>query len=161
MSELWIGLLLGFVFGVVGNILVTHYGELVARCRAHAAAKKLVGTWEAYNIDGRVVAHTPMPGAGLTEMSIRSRYPWSAGSHVIQVNAVDLSDGRQHSGTVVIDSVCPRLATRIVIYEPGDEVIEQRIVISKDFGTLYVFIVAATLGLSTYSRSHALRRRLS
>jgi hypothetical protein len=140
---------------------VTHYGELVARCRAHAAAKELVGTWEAYNIHGRIVDATPMPGAGLTEISIRSRYCWSAGSHILQVNAVDVSDGRHHSGTLVIDSVCPRLATRILIYEPGDEVMEQRIVISQDFRTLYVFIVAATLGLSAYSPAHALRRRLS
>jgi hypothetical protein len=158
MSDFWSGLLLGFFFGVVGNVLVTHYGEIVARSRAHAAAKRLVGTWEAYNIHGRIVDSTPMPGAGFTEISTRSRR-WSADSHVLQVSGVDVSDGRHHSGTLVIDPVCPRLATRILIYDdPECEVMEQRIVISQDFKTLFVFIVIATLGLPAYRPAHALRK---
>jgi hypothetical protein len=157
MSDFWTGLLLGFFFGVIGNVLVTHYGELVARFRARAAAKRLVGTWAAYDIHGRMVDSTPMPGAGFTEVSAKPHW-WSADSHVLQVSAVDVSDERHHSGTLVIDPVCPRLATRILIYDPGDEVVEQRIVISQDFKTLYVFVVVATLGLSAYRPAHALRK---
>ncbi len=62
MSEFWSGLLLGFVLGVIGNVLVNHYWELRARFRACADAKKLVGTWKAYNIRDRT--SEPMEGAG-------------------------------------------------------------------------------------------------
>jgi hypothetical protein len=37
-----------------------------------------------------------------------------------------------------------------------DEAMEQRIVISHDFQTLYVFPVLATIGLPTYTPAHAL-----
>lgn len=102
MSDLWAGVLLGFFFGVLGNLLVNHYGELRARCRFHAVAKRLDGTWEAYNIDNRLVDSTPMWGAGLTRLSAKPHW-WSADAHVLQVDSVDISDGRHHSGPRVID----------------------------------------------------------
>jgi len=150
MSEFWAGLLLGFLFGVLGNILANHYWELLARFRTHATATKLVGTWTAYNMHGRVVDSTPMQGAGATVISATPHW-WSANSGVLQVSSQDTSDGRHHSGPLVIDPVCPRLATRILIYDaPADEVVEQRIIISHDFKRLYVFYVLATFGLSAY-----------
>ena len=58
----------------------------------------------------------------------------------------------------MIDPACSRKATRILIYEfpTPDEAMEQRIVISHDFKTLYVFPVIATIGLAAYTPTHAL-----
>jgi hypothetical protein len=157
MSEFWRGALLGFILGVLGNIIVTHYAEFVAQYRAYAAAKKLAGKWEAYNIRGRVIDATPIPGAGVTSISTKPHW-WSADSHVLQVTSVDVSSGRRHTGTLVIDRVCPRIATRILIYDPGDEVVEQRIVISEDLKRYMLFYVTASLGLTAYNPVHVLRK---
>jgi hypothetical protein len=98
-----------------------------------------------------------MEGAGDTIVSAKP-HRWSKDSNVLRVGGVDTSDGRQHTGTLVIDPVCPRKATRILIYEfpTPDEAMEQRIVISQDFKTLYVFPVLATIGLPAYTPAHAL-----
>jgi len=159
MSEFWAGLLLGFLFGVVGNILANHYWDLLARFRTHATATRLVGTWTAYNMQGGVVDSTPMEDTGPTLISAMPHW-WSANSGVLQVSGQHGSGPlvRHHSGTLVIDPVCPRLATRILIYDAPtpDEVVEQRIIISNDFKALYVFQVLATLGLSAYRPAHVL-----
>jgi hypothetical protein len=77
----------------------------------------------------------------------------------LQVSGVDTSDGRHHHGPLTIDPLCTRRATRILIYDkPDDEVMEQRVVISHDRQTLYVFPVLATIGLSSYTSGHALRK---
>jgi hypothetical protein len=155
MSEYWSGLWLGFLLGVVGNFLVGKYSELRARCRAYGAAKRLVGKWEAYNIRGRTLE--PMEAAGDTFVEAKPHW-WARDSAVLQVSGVDKSDGRHHTGPLVIDPVCSRKATRILIYDfpTPDEVMEQRVVISHDFKTLYVFPVLATIGLPAYSPAHAL-----
>lgn len=160
MSEFWSGLWLGFGFGVFGNVLVNHAFELRARFRAYADAKKLVGTWRAYNIRGRTLE--PMEGAGDTIVTANPRW-WSRDSNVLQVSGVDTSDGRHHAGPLVIDPACPRKATRTLIYEfpTTDDAVEQRIVISHDFKTLYVFPVLATVGLQAYTPAHALCKMAS
>ena len=61
----WGGVLLGFV----ASILANHYWDLRARYRAYRIAGRLVGTWVAYNIHGRTMDATPIPGAGLTKVS--------------------------------------------------------------------------------------------
>jgi hypothetical protein len=157
MSDFWVGLLLCFLLGFIGNILANHYWELLARFRAHAVAKRLVGTWTAYNINGREMDHTPMDGTGPTVVCAMPHW-WSADSGVLQVRGQHDFGQRHHSGPLVIDPVCPRLATRILIYdEPTpDEVIQQRIIISHDFKRLYVFYVLATFGLSAYRPAHVL-----
>jgi hypothetical protein len=157
MGEFWAGLLLGFLFGVIGNILANHYQDLRAQFRAHAKAKRLVGTWRAYNMHGRLVDSTPMEGAGLTVILAKAHW-WSAESNVLDVSSQDSSDGRHHSGSLVIDPVCSRLATRILIYDAPtpDEVVEQRIIISHDSKTLYVSYVLATFGLPAYRPAHVL-----
>ena len=156
-NQFWLGLLLGFVLGVVGNILASHIWELRARSRAYNNAMALVGTWKAFNIHGRNLE--PMAGAGDTTISAKG-HRWSATSNVLEVRGVDKNpDGdRHHSGPLVIDPICDRIATRIMIYEfpTPDEATEQRIVISYDRKTLYVFPVRATLGLPSYTPSHAL-----
>jgi hypothetical protein len=162
MNDFWAGALVGAALGIPVGLFVNELTEYLTRFRSHAAAKRLEGRWTAHNfLDGRNVdRQTQMSGAGLTVISAK---PWwkacSADSHVLDVNAEDISDGRHHSGRLVIDNVCPRLATRIVLYSaPSDEVSEQRIVVSHDFNTLYVFPVdtVATLG-AVYGR-HALCR---
>ena len=69
---------------------------------------------------------------------------------------------RHHQGPLVLDRVCSRLATRILIYDrpTPDEIMEQRIIISSDFAALYVFPVFATRGLKAYTPSHVLRKEI-
>ena len=106
---------------------------------------------------GRLVDSTPMEGGGLTVIRAKAHW-WSAESNVLDVSSQDSSDGRHHSGPLVIDPVCSRLATRILIYDAPtpDEVVEQRIIISHDSKTLYVFYVLATFGLPAYRLAHVL-----
>jgi hypothetical protein len=147
---------IGFALGLLAN-KVTEYWT---RGRSYLAARKLRGKWRAYNMaDGRHIDPQPMHDK-LTEIKPCPLYKaLSTRSHVLEVNAED-PDGRTHSGPLVIDPVCPQFATRIVLYSGIDEISEQRIVISRDGKTLYVFPVhaVATLGPSAYS-IHALRKK--
>jgi hypothetical protein len=154
----WAGVLLGFVF----NLVATQFWELWKRFQAHAGAKKLAGTWVAHNmLDARNVdlSH-PMPNAGLTVIRPK-RHWWSANSHVLDVEAEDIGPTlRRQSGSLVIDPVFPRRATRLVCYEDSHEISEQKIVISLDGRTLHVFpvdLAAAGVGI-VYGR-HALCKR--
>ncbi|SRR5258706_15092595 len=162
MSDFWAGTLLGFFAGIVASILANHYWELRARYRAYKAAGELVGTWEAYNMDGRTVDNTPMPGAGLTVVSSKPHW-WSANSAVLDVRAqdIDASSGhtRDHEGHIVIDPAFPWLATRIDRYADSNEISEQRLVIGPDFSIVYVFPVATVATLGDVYRKHAWRRK--
>ena len=156
--DFWAGLILGFLL----NLVATQFWELWKRYQAHADAKKLAGTWIAHNmLDARNVdlAH-PMPNAGLTVIKARPRW-WSVNSHVLDVEAEDVAPSlRRQSGSLVIDPVFPRRATRFVFYEDSHEISEQKIVISLDGRTLHVFPVdlsAAGVGI-LYGR-HALCKR--
>ena len=135
MSDLLAGALLGFV----ANVIVNKVWEWLVRSRAHKAARGQVGTWTAHNIHGRDVDLAPMPGALLTTISARSR--WKADSHVLDVHGQDDSNERirDHDGYLAIDPACPRRAIRTVRYVDSDEIAEQRIEISRDNKTLYVF----------------------
>ena len=160
MSDFWAGVLLGFLSGIVASIFANYYWELRGRFRAHANAERLVGKWTAYNVHGRNVDTTAMPGAGLTEISC-NKHRLSADSHVLDVRSTDVStegSERHHSGNLVIDSRFPRLATRIDMYADSDEISEQRIVISRDFKTLYVFPVDTVATLGAVYGKHALRK---
>lgn len=66
-SIFWFGVALGFLV----NITASQCWEFVSRYRAWKAARKLVGTWVAYNMHGLMVETTPMPGAGLTVVSAK------------------------------------------------------------------------------------------
>jgi hypothetical protein len=157
MSEFWSGLFFGFLFGVVGNLVVNHYWEHRGRRQVYLDAKRIVGSWKAYNIRGQELE--PMEGAGDTVITAKP-HSWSVNSNVLDVHGVDNSDGRHHSGVLVIDPACPRNATRILVYGSPTpvEVMEQRIVIGHDFRTLFVFPVLATLGLRTYTPAHVLQK---
>jgi hypothetical protein len=136
MNDLWVGVLLGIPAGIVVNKI----WELWTRSRSHHAAAKLAGVWIAYNMQGRNVDVTPMPGASPTMISAKSR--WSADSHVLEVNGQDISsDGkkRDHLGYLAIDPACPWRGIRTVRYADSDEISEQRIEIGRDGNTLYVF----------------------
>jgi hypothetical protein len=145
MGDFWAGALLGAALGIPIGVFVNKVTEWSTRSRSYKATDQLVGTWTAHELlDGRRVNRAKkMDGSGDTIISHKSGR-WSAESHVLWVNGEDMSDGRHHSGPLVIDPVCSRLATRIVI--------------SHDFKTLYVFPVeaVATFGARTYSRGHAL-----
>ena len=157
MGHFWSGIVLGFALGVVGNVIVNHYWELRSRREAFRQAKRLVGTWDAYNIRGQELE--VMKGAGKTIVNAKP-YFWSANSSVLDVTGEDTSDGRKHRGPLMLDPLSPRLAPRVLIYDSPtpDKVMEQRIVISADFQTLYVFPELATIGLQSYTPSHALKK---
>lgn len=70
--QFWAGVLLGFFFGVIGNILASQIWELRTRSRAYDDAKELVGKWKAFNIRGRTLE--PMDGAGNTTISATSHW---------------------------------------------------------------------------------------
>lgn len=145
---------LGFFLGLAANKVSEHW----ARIQAYRRAKKLAGEWIAYNYDEgnpRKIEEKPMPGAGLTVISFKPW--WWPHSHVLDVSAEDLDSGdvRLHHGWIAIDPERPQLATRTIFYDECDEIAEQRLVISDDGNTLFVFDKSAGGG---YRRKHALRR---
>jgi hypothetical protein len=85
------------------------------------AAKGLSGEWIAYNYnpdDNRSIDLYPMPRAGLTVISVKSR--WSRQGHVLDVHGRDIDPKervRDHAGYLTIDPVRPRRATRTIFYE--------------------------------------------
>ena len=155
----WGGVLLGFV----ASILANHYWDLRARYRAYRIAGRLVGAWVAYNIHGRTIDATPIPGSGLTKVSSKPHW-WSDDSAVLDVHSQDLdpSSGqtRDHDGHIVINPALPWLATRIVRYADSNEISEQRLVIGSDFNTVYVFPVSIVATLGDVYGKHAWRRKL-
>jgi hypothetical protein len=153
----WAGVFLGFV----ASILANHYWDLRARYRAYRTAARLVGTWEAYNMHGRKMDTTPMPGAGLTVVSSKPHW-WSANSAILDVRAQDIDANghtRDHDGHIVIDPAFPWLATRIDRYADSNEISEQRLVIGQDFNIVYVFPVANVATLGDVYGKHAWRRK--
>jgi hypothetical protein len=155
MSDLWAGVLLGLPAGFAVGILVNKVWELLVRSRANTVARELAGTWVAHEVDGRDVAPEPMLNALPTTISARPW--WKADSHVLDVTGQDDSNGRvrDHMGYLAIDPACPWRAGRTVRYLDSEEIAEQRIEISRDNRTLYVFPADPGAG---YKR-HALRRR--
>lgn len=144
----WLGLLIGFPVGVLASILASHYWEYRTRYQAHAAAKKLVGSWRAHNLQGRGVSKTPMAGAGPTIVSLRSRW-WSADAGVLDFESQDVDaqgNRRIHGGRIVMDPKVPWMATRIDRYEDSHEVAQQHLVLSRDGSVVYVFPIS---GVST------------
>ena len=157
-SIFWFGVALGFI----ANIIASQCWEFIARYRAWKGARKLVGTWVAYHMRGRMVDTTPMPGAGLTVVSAKGHW-LSADSAVLDVRSQDinvLSGGtRDHDGHIVFDPVIPWLATRIDRYADSNELAEQHLVIGPDHNIVYVFPVATVATLGDVYGKHAWRRK--
>lgn len=153
----WAGVLLGFV----ASILANHYWDLRARRKAYHAACSLVGTWEAYNIHGRLVDAIPMEGAGLTVVSSKPHW-WSDNSAVLNVRAQDINtstdDVRDHDGYIVFDPAVPWLATRIDRYPDSNEIAQQQLLMTPDSDIVYVFPIATGATLGDVYRKHAWRR---
>jgi hypothetical protein len=160
----WAGILLGFVAGIIASILANHYWDLRTRHRAYKAARKLVGTWVAYNIQGRTIDRTPMPGAGLTVVSAKPHW-WWADSGVLDVCSQDIDAAtgrtRKHDGTIVLDPVNPWLATRIDRYADSNEISQQRLEIDPGCDTVYIFPDQTVSTLDNVYGKHAWRRRKS
>lgn len=157
-SIFWFGVVLGFI----ANIIASQCWELIARYRAWKAARKLVGTWVAYKINGRMVETTPMLGAGLTVVSAKGHW-LSADSAVLNVRSQDIDirsgETRDHDGHIVFDRVIPWLATRVFRYADSNEIGEQRLVIGPDSNIVYVFPVAAVATLGDVYGKHVWRRK--
>jgi hypothetical protein len=157
MSNVWNDPRVTAAIGLFLGLLANKVTEYWARLQSYLVARRLKGKWTAHNMtDGRHVdRQTPMHDR-LTKIEPR---PWykacCSDSHILDVSAED-PDGRQHSGPLVIDPVCSWFATRIVLYSAMDEISEQRVMISPDRETLYVFPVAAASTLGTGYRIHAL-----
>jgi len=158
----WVGLLLGFVAGIIASVFANYLWDWIARRLAYHTARRLVGTWEAYNIHGRLVDTTPMEGAGLTEVSSKP-YWWSANSAVLDVRAqdIDKSTGakRDHDGYIVFDAAVPWLATRIDRYTDSNEVAQQQLVVGSNSDIVYLFPIATGAILSDVYGKHAWRRK--
>lgn len=157
--------LVGFFSGVLSSAAVAYFVELGTRWRLHREAKKLGGTWIAYDmLDGRTVDRSrPMKDSWPTVMTPK---PWwrscAACSHVLDISGDHASnDGRlrHHEGYLIVDRASPRLATRIVCYTDSDEVSEQRIVISSKGDTLHVFPVVPMSNPTISYNRHALCKR--
>lgn len=157
--------LVGFFSGVLSSAAVAYFVELGTRWRLYCEARKLRGTWIAYDmLDGRTVDRSkPMKDSWPTVMTPK---PWwrscLADSHVLDISADHVSsDGRlrHHEGYLIVDRASPRLATRIVCYTDSDEVSEQRIVIGSKGDTLHVFPVVPQSQPTISYKRHALCRR--
>lgn len=167
MSEFWAGTLigagLGFFAGIVASVIATYLWELGARYKAYQAARRLVGTWVAYGIEGRRIDTKPMKGAGLTVVSLEHRW-WAADSRILDVRSEDIDDStgqkRKHDGAIVLNSANPWLAIRMDRYADSNEISQQQLLIDpNDCNTVLVFPdpAVATLG-DVYAR-HAWRRQ--
>lgn len=159
MSKFWTDhpQLAAAVIGLLIGLLANKGTEYWARFRSYRVATRLKGKWTAHNMtDGRHVNRQTRMHDRLTKIEPR---PWyracCSDSHILDVSAED-PDGRHHSGPLVIDPVCSWFATRIVLYSAMDEISEQRVMISPDRKTLYVFPLAAVSTLGPGYRIHAL-----
>jgi hypothetical protein len=149
-------LLIGFLLG----LLARYCWDLRARYRAYVEAKKLQGTWTAFNMlnDRQIDFSKTMEHAGPTVIAAKPHW-WSANSHVLSVSAEENSNGKvlHHDGYLVLDPFCPRLATRIVCYADSNEIAQQHIVLDANPDLLHVFPIALSPRGIRYDR-HALRR---
>ncbi len=156
-SIFWFGLALGFI----ANIVASQCWDFVNRYRCWRTARRLAGTWVAYNVHGRMVDTVPMPGAGLTEVSAK-RHWYSANSAVLDVRSYDITpsgEQRDHDGHIVFDSAIPWLATRIDRYADSNEIAQQRLAIGSDNNIVYVFPVPGVATLGDVYGKHAWRRK--
>ena len=158
--DFWAGVALGFFF----NLVASQCWDFVGRYRAYKSARVLVGTWEAFNIQGRTVDTTPMKGAGLTVVS-RRRGWWKVNSAVLDVRSCDIDPTtgktREHDGHIVIDPAIPWKATRIDRYADSGEISQQTLVMNKDPDLIHVFPVPMIATLGNVYAPHAWRRKTS
>lgn len=163
MSEFWAGALIGFIAGIVASVIAAYLWELGVRYKAYRAASRLVGTWEAYSIQGRRIDTAPMRGAGLTVVSHKG-HQWSADSGVLDFRSEDINDvtgqTRKHDGSIVLNPLTPWLAIRIDRYADSDEVSQQQLLLDpNDPDTVIVFPDAALATLGGVYARHAWRRK--
>jgi hypothetical protein len=159
MSDLWLGIWMGFLLGIVASVIVSYFWELRDRLRLYGESGKLVGTWTAYNVTGRMIDKTPMPGAGLTVVTRKSgRFSARAGVLDVQCQDIDVATKaiREHSGQIVLDRFVPWTAMRIDRYDDSSEICEQRLVLATDPDVVYIF-PSPTVASMIYT-AHAWRR---
>jgi len=156
-------LLVSALIGVIVGLVATQCFEFYLHYRAWHEARKLEGKWTAHKLkDGRHVdRENVMPGSGTTEIIAKRWYrACCSDSHILEVVGEDTSDGRRHSGPLVLDSICSRLGRRILQYAPPeDEIVEQRVLISHDWKTMYLFPDDTVATLGSGYRNHALCKK--
>lgn len=159
MSDFWSGISLGTLFGFIASVFAAYTWDVKARLRAYRAARRLVGTWEAYSISGRRIQATPMPGAGLTAVSLKHRW-WQGDSGVLSVRSEDIDSGRKHDGSIVLDPSNPWLAVRIDRYADSNEISQQFLQLDpSDLNTILVFPDPRVSTLGDVYGKHAWRRK--
>jgi len=159
-TTFWLGLWSGLPIGIVAGVIANQAWEFVARNRANKAAKQLVGTWTAYDLDGRALSEKPMKGAGPTVVRSNTHW-WSSDAGVLDFDSYDVADSgarRVHRGRIVIDTRVPWLATRIDRYEDSHEVAQQHLVISSDPSVVFVFPIPSGSTLGNAYSPHAWRK---
>lgn len=150
----------GYISGVATSLIAASIWVTAARFSAYRAAGRLIGTWEAHNIDNREIEAVPMPGAGPTEIYRKYGW-WSAQSGVLAVRARDIDAStagiREHKGEIVFDGLTNDRARRTVRYSDSSEIAEQILRID-DSNTIFVFPIPETSSLGEAYRPHVLRR---
>jgi hypothetical protein len=157
MDERLLGPLFGFFLGVLASVLVTQFWEFRTRYGTHKAARKLVGEWTAYNLEGRGLSQKPMERAGPTVVSLKSCC-LSANAGILDFESYDIDDTgkrRPHSGCIMMDPRVPWMATRTDRYEDSRKVVQQRLVIGRDPSVVYVFPIPTESTLGNVYSPHA------
>lgn len=99
--------------------------------RRYQQSSSLCGPWEAAEVHGRVEDPNPMPGAGLTWISLPKF--WSKSLDVYSADIQSNGSHREHEGYMLQDPTCPRRFLRMVRYLDSAEVSHQLIeVLSPD-----------------------------
>lgn len=159
-GKFWLGVLIGFPVGILASILASYYWEYCARYRAHKVARRLVGEWTAYNMEGRGLSQMPMAEAGPTVVSLNSHW-WSPDAGVLDFESYDIDatgKRRPHNGRIVMDPRVPWMATRIDRYEDSHEVAQQHLVISRDPSVVYLFPIPSRSTIGNAYPPHAWRK---
>ena len=150
---------MGFLLGIVASVIVSYFWELRERARLYNESGKLVGTWTAYNVKGRMIEEIPVPGAGLTVVTRKSgRFSARAGVLDVQCQDIDVVTKaiREHSGQIVLDRFVPWTAMRIDRYEDSNEISNRGSFSATDPDVVYIF-PSPTVASMIYS-PHAWRR---
>jgi hypothetical protein len=153
----WLNIITGFLLGIVGSLLTWKFARQRERKALSEIAKRLVGTWSAFDF-GADSTLIPMQGAKVTIIYAPTNDRGNDSTELpVEARDEDKNGVRDHAGWIRIDEGCPRMATRIVIYErPGGvEVVVWDIVIVSD-DLLYQYPRSKPV---TDYEAHALQRQ--
>lgn len=152
MNVDWLNLIFGAIAGAILSYLVTTY---FGRYTIWRRAKRLIGEWEAFNIEGRALEK--MPNAGITVISQTAHW-WRRDFNVLTIEARDgeTAGNRDHHGRISVSSDDLNAASRVLRYKGSAGVARSHLLVSEDGNEIRV----TPLDDSRQDyRPHVLRRR--